>query len=280
MTATVPALTTQPCTVDGESLSAYRTLVRSPLGLPPATAGLASPVHPFLLSGESFDEVIDRLCPQPATVVHLSQEITSTRLVRPGETLSSRARVIAVRRDPRGLRLALGCSISTREEEVSSLVANVLLLGAPAADPWGDLPAPMASGGGATGAAETARVVLDRAFLRRYADLALDHNPIHLDDEAARAAGFDRVIAHGMSVLAVAAEAVVERFAGGEAARLQGIGARFSGPVHPDEPVDVELRPSASGEDVAFVCRTPRGPALKGGWARIADPFPPGTGRG
>ncbi len=147
-----------------------------------------------------------------------------------------------------------------------------MLLGAAARDPWGDLPAPIAPGSTPPGH-ETVTVSLDRTFVRHYADLAEDHNPIHLHDAAARAAGFDGAIAHGMSVLAVAAEAVIERHADGDARRVHGIGVRFSGPVRPDEPISIELRGSEDG-DVAFSCRTPRGLSLKGGWARVGSAEP------
>lgn len=38
--------------------------------------------------------------------------------------------------------------------------------------------------------------------LRQYAEAAGDFNPIHLDDDFARRAGFDGVIAHGMLTMA------------------------------------------------------------------------------
>lgn len=43
----------------------------------------------------------------------------------------------------------------------------------------------------------TDRLVTDD-LIRKFADLSGDHNPIHLDDEAARNTRFGRRIAHGM----------------------------------------------------------------------------------
>ncbi|MEE2827804.1 MAG: MaoC/PaaZ C-terminal domain-containing protein, partial [Myxococcota bacterium] len=40
-----------------------------------------------------------------------------------------------------------------------------------------------------------------------FAELSGDFNPVHLDDEHARAAGFDGVIVHGMCVLGASARA-------------------------------------------------------------------------
>jgi acyl dehydratase len=39
---------------------------------------------------------------------------------------------------------------------------------------------------------------VDSGLVRRYADAAHDHNPIHLDDDAARRLGLPGAIAHGM----------------------------------------------------------------------------------
>jgi acyl dehydratase len=52
-----------------------------------------------------------------------------------------------------------------------------------------------------------------RDQLRAYADASGDHNPIHLDDHAAREQGLDGVIAHGMLSMG---------FLGQYAARLAG----------------------------------------------------------
>jgi acyl dehydratase len=63
-------------------------------------------------------------------------------------------------------------------------------------------------------------------------DLALfaaasgDHNPLHLDDEVARAAGFDRPVVHGMLTMACVARLFTTRF--GPTALL-ALTTRFTG---------------------------------------------------
>ncbi|WP_018923971.1 MaoC family dehydratase [Salsuginibacillus kocurii] len=44
----------------------------------------------------------------------------------------------------------------------------------------------------------------DKKQLNAYASASADKNPIHLDEKAAQAAGFDKEIAHGMLVMAAA----------------------------------------------------------------------------
>jgi hypothetical protein len=59
-------------------------------------------------------------------------------------------------------------------------------------------------------------------------DLALfaaasgDHNPLHLDAEVARAAGFERPVVHGMLTMAYAGRLVTRHFGPGSLARLHG----------------------------------------------------------
>lgn len=63
-------------------------------------------------------------------------------------------------------------------------------------------------------------------------DLALfaaasgDHNPLHLDVEVARAAGFDRPLVHGMLTMAYAARLFTRHFGAGSVRALQ---TRFTG---------------------------------------------------
>jgi acyl dehydratase len=73
-----------------------------------------------------------------------------------------------------------------------------------------------------------------RDDLRRYAAASGDHNPVHLSDTAAEAAGFPGVIAHGMYTLALAARAL-EDWARGPG-RIRDLRAKFTRPVVvPDE---------------------------------------------
>ncbi|MFD7768180.1 MaoC family dehydratase [Streptomyces sp. NPDC059787] len=86
-----------------------------------------------------------------------------------------------------------------------------------------------------------------RELVRRYAELSGDHNPIHLSPEAARAGGFDDLIAHGMLTFAL----VAHHLAGavGEAAGTE-LQLRFSRPLTvPAEGATLTVRdlPAAGG---------------------------------
>ncbi|HEX5816510.1 MAG TPA: MaoC/PaaZ C-terminal domain-containing protein [Methylomirabilota bacterium] len=70
--------------------------------------------------------------------------------------------------------------------------------------------------------------------LTRYAGASGDFNPIHQDDEFARAAGMGGVFAHGMLSMGFVAQAVTD-WAG--AGRVRKIGVRFAGLVRLEDTV-------------------------------------------
>jgi len=75
----------------------------------------------------------------------------------------------------------------------------------------------------------TQTYTVTRADLVAYAAASGDHNPIHQDEEVARAVGLPGVIAHGMYTLALAARAA-DTWAGAPG-RVVELGAKFTKPV-------------------------------------------------
>ncbi len=71
--------------------------------------------------------------------------------------------------------------------------------------------------------------VVTRDDVRRYADVSGDHNPLHLDDEAARRAGFHGVIAHGMFTMGYAVSCLVAWT--GDPSSVLRLRAAFRAPV-------------------------------------------------
>jgi acyl dehydratase len=71
--------------------------------------------------------------------------------------------------------------------------------------------------------------------VRAYAEAGGDRNPLHVDDEAARAAGFPGVIAHGMFTMGHLS-ACIARWAGGPE-RIRRITAQFRAPVFMGEEI-------------------------------------------
>src|SRR6266849_921959 len=67
--------------------------------------------------------------------------------------------------------------------------------------------------------------------LRRYADASGDHNPIHLDEDAAHSVGLDGVIAHGMLSMAFLGQFVMQQISDTPGAYLSQLKVRFMGMV-------------------------------------------------
>ena len=78
---------------------------------------------------------------------------------------------------------------------------------------------------------------IERIDLVRYAGASGDFNPIHWNDEVARAAGLPGVIAHGMYSMAVAAR-MVAGWAGDPAA-IRRLKVRFSAMIQPGQTLTV-----------------------------------------
>jgi acyl dehydratase len=62
-----------------------------------------------------------------------------------------------------------------------------------------------------------------------------DLNPLHVDSEFARSAGFDAPILHGLCTYGIVAKAVTDTFLDGDATRVVGYTAKFAGVVFPGE---------------------------------------------
>ncbi|MEA2647094.1 MAG: hypothetical protein QOE92_2177 [Chloroflexota bacterium] len=97
----------------------------------------------------------------------------------------------------------------------------------------------MSSGAGTT--LKVGEEVLDlevthtREQVKAYADASGDQNPIHQDDEVARAVGLPGVIAHGMLNYGLLSRAVTDWL--GDPGRLRRLSVRFSTMVQPGDTV-------------------------------------------
>jgi acyl dehydratase len=85
----------------------------------------------------------------------------------------------------------------------------------------------------------------DQALLYR---LSGDRNPLHSDPWFAQTlAGFPKPILHGLCTYGFAGRALLSELAGGDAAKLTGIAARFSSPVFPGETLTTSIWRTGDG---------------------------------
>jgi len=78
--------------------------------------------------------------------------------------------------------------------------------------------------------------------------LSGDYNPLHVDPEVARAAGFSKPILHGLCTFGMAAHAVLKACCGYDGERIKSMAMRFTAPVYPGETVAFQIWRGASGK--------------------------------
>ena len=115
--------------------------------------------------------------------------------------------------------------------------------------------------------------------VRRFASISGDDNPIHLDEEFARASRFGRRIAHGMLIGSYISAAIGTRLPGRGAVYLSQ-SLSFKAPAFVGEAVTVVLTVKASRSDKPILvldtrCLGPRGDLLVEGEAVVMMPGAP-----
>ena len=71
--------------------------------------------------------------------------------------------------------------------------------------------------------------------------LSGDRNPLHIDPDMAKTAGFPRPILHGLGTFGVVGHALLKSVCGYDTARMASFGGRFSAPVFPGETIRTEM---------------------------------------
>lgn len=78
--------------------------------------------------------------------------------------------------------------------------------------------------------------LVTREDVKAYADASGDQNPLHQDDEVARAAGFPRVVAHGMYTMGTLTSWLIDWL--GDPAALLRLQVHLRAPVLVDESIE------------------------------------------
>ncbi len=88
-------------------------------------------------------------------------------------------------------------------------------------------------------AVEELRVTPDKYLPHRYAGASGDFNPIHIDDEFAKAVGLPRNILHGLYSMGLVAKANATALAGGDPRALKRLEVQFRGMGVPEQEIVV-----------------------------------------
>jgi acyl dehydratase len=190
-------------------------------------------------------------------IVHAAQDIHLHAPIEAGMTLMTSATPIGIFTRRSGTALVIRAESRADGQLVTEQYVTELFRGLEAGEDRGE-PAPDVPEGARGGEPHEATFDVAGDQADRYARASGDHNPIHLDDEAARAVGLPGRILHGLCTMAVAGRAV-EQVAGREPSRLA---VRFSAPVALGATVTTRVWP-----DLSFEATSGEATVLKGGWA-------------
>lgn len=200
----------------------------------------------------------------PAPMVHASQSLELLRPVQAAGEVQVEAVVAAVWDKGRSSIVELATTGSDADGPLFRTRSATMVLGVGG---WGGERGP--SGGsteedGEPDASFDDRVQPEQAAIYR---LSGDRNPLHINPDSARRAGFDDVFLHGLCTLGFAARALVATSCDGDPARLLSISCRFAKPVYAG-PLRTEVW---IGGDSSVRFRTVQGDteALSAGQARI-----------
>jgi acyl dehydratase len=83
------------------------------------------------------------------------------------------------------------------------------------------------------------KVTPDKYLPHRYAGASGDFNPIHIDDEFAKAVGLPRNILHGLYSMGLVARANATALAGGDPRALKRLSVQFRGMGMPEQEIVV-----------------------------------------
>lgn len=68
-----------------------------------------------------------------------------------------------------------------------------------------------------------------------------DSNPLHVDPEFAKMAGFERPILHGLASYGVVARALVDEILDGDPTKLESLTVRFAGSIYPGQTIRTQV---------------------------------------
>lgn len=206
-----------------------------------------------------------------ARAVHVEQDSTFHRPVRPGDVLTTRGRVVAIR------KTSAGALVTTH------LMTTEAATGAPVVTSWHSSiyrgvdiegeggwvaerpeapPAPVTLG-------QSRSISIAREAAHVFTECASIWNPIHSERCFALAQGLPDVILHGAATWAMAGREIVAFYAGGDPARLKRLRAKFKSPVIPGHPITLMHGAAEPGVAHFRVTNHQGDPALVDGFALL-----------
>ena len=206
-------------------------------------------------------------------LLHAEQDMEFIAPLRPGDEITTVARVASIEARPGGEAMTLELNARDRADAPVLRTLFGILIRAARRDraAAGRTERPMSPPGAPM---LTVEQTIDRDQTFRYAEASGDRNPIHVDENVAKMAGLPGIVVHGLCTMAFASKVMIDGLCGGDPVRLKRLRVQFSRPVFPGQ--SITTRVWAGGERAgrrayAFETYNPEGMAvIRGGIAEIA----------
>ncbi|HET6610736.1 MAG TPA: MaoC/PaaZ C-terminal domain-containing protein [Kofleriaceae bacterium] len=186
----------------------------------------------------SFDALIavtSKLGANPLMVVHGEQTVNLLRPIAPAGKLVTTAEVTGIYDKGKGALCVV--KAETRDGDGEAVFENVFSIFVRGAGGFGGERGPETPKNDPPEGAEPAFSVTETTAAEQAAlyRLSGDLNPLHINPQFAKMAGFDRPILHGLCTYGFAGRAVLKTLCGGDPSRFKSFSARFSGVVFPGD---------------------------------------------
>ncbi|NUR24593.1 MAG: dehydratase, partial [Catenulispora sp.] len=237
-------------TVERDRGAAYAAATNDPI--PEHLAGeLAPPVYAVVPAFESSAEAVLAVAPAELLMmlVHGEQDFFYHRPITPGLELVTRSAPVGVRQTSAGVVVAVKSQTHTAAGElVNEQWMSTFFRGAQGQESAGEHAPGHVLEEAVRGAepAGEAKQHVDADQTVRYAEPSGDHNPIHLDEDFARAVGLPGIINHGLCTMAFASHAVIG-VADADPRTLKRLAVRFAKPVLPGRDITTRVWAGGSG---------------------------------
>jgi acyl dehydratase len=206
-------------------------------------------------------------------VLHGEQDMEFLAPIRPGDQITSAARVVSIETKSNGEVVIVELNVKNqRGEQAARLRFGAFIRGGGKGGAPAEAKPPEAPDRGEPVA--TVAQTIDKDQTYRYKEASGDLNPIHVDENFAKMAGLPGIIVHGLCTMAFTSRVMVDKLCGGDPLRLKRLCVRFSRPVFPGETITTKVwyEGERDGRKVyAYETYNPAGQAvIRGGIAEVA----------
>jgi acyl dehydratase len=206
-------------------------------------------------------------------LLHAEQDMEFLAPLRPGEEITTVAKVASIEARPGGEAMAL--ELSSHNKVGAPVLRTLFGIFIRAArrdrSAAGRTERPVSPSGDPILTVEQT-IDLDQTF--RYAEASGDRNPIHADETVAKMAGLPGIVVHGLCTMAFSSRVMIDGLCSGNPERLKRLRVQFSRPVFPGQSLVTKVWSDgerAGRSTYVFETYNPEGLAvIRGGIAEIA----------